>query len=120
MMIPKILEEIRNKGKEESLGYKYLQIWTDKPPSHMTVSNWLHTLKFSYLAKGKSSMVDGHKREEQHKHRAYLNSEYITAIKTRCNRWVQMPVAKFNEFPERQDILNAGYTYTGIDGTPMI
>ena len=31
-----------------------------------------------------------------------------------------MPVAKFNEFPERQDILNAGYTYTGIDGTPMI
>ena len=65
-------------------------------------------------------MVDGHKREEKNKHRAYLNSEYITAIKPRCCRWVQMPVAKFNGFPEQQDILNAEYTYTGIDGTPMI
>ena len=108
VMISKLLGEIRNKGEEEILGYKYLQMWTDKPLSHMTVSNCIHDLKFSYLAKVKSSMFDGHKHEEQKKHCAYLTSEYTTAMKPRCHCWVKMPVAKFNEFPDRQEILNAG------------
>ena len=65
-------------------------------------------------------MIDVHENEEQKKHRENLISEYITAIKPRCHRWVQIPVAKFNEFTDRQEILNAGYTYTGMYGTPMI
>ena len=27
---------------------------------------------------------------------------------------------EFNKFPDRKEIMNAGYTYTGIDGTLMI
>ena len=60
MMIPELLEEISNKGKEERLGYKYIQTCTYKPPSHITVTILIHAHKFSYLAKGKSSMFDGH------------------------------------------------------------
>ena len=86
----------------------------------MTVSNWIHALKFSYLAKVKSSIVDVNGHEEQKKHRASLTSEYITSIEPQCHLWVQMPVAKFNKFTDQQEVLNAICTYTGIDRTPMI
>ena len=65
-------------------------------------------------------MVDGHDHEEQKKHSAYLTSEYTTAIEPQCHHWVKMPVAEFNKLPDRQEIMNAGYTYTGINITPMI
>ena len=65
-------------------------------------------------------MVDGHDHEEQKKHSAYLTSEYTTAIEPQCHHWVKMPVAEFNKLPDRQEIMNAGYTYTGINGTPII
>ena len=120
VMITKLLEEIRNKCEEENLRYKYLQIWIDKPPSHTTFSNWRHALKIRYVTEVKSSMVDGHEKQLQKKQRAYLTSEYITAIKPWCHHWVKMSVSNFNKLTDRQEIMNAGYTYTGIDGTPMI
>ena len=38
VMIPNTLKEIEGKGEEDSLGYKYLKTWKDKPPSYNTVN----------------------------------------------------------------------------------
>ena len=80
----------------------------------MTVLNWLCALKCGYLTKGNISRIGLHKHRNQHKQRGWFALEYITAVKPRCHRWVQMPAKEFKALPDRHEILNPGYIYTGV------
>ena len=75
---------------------------------------------FTYSTKRKLYMVDGHKHPAQRKHHNEFTAEYLTILETRCHRWIQMTKAEFDELPERSEILNTGYTYTGVDGNAMM
>mmetsp|Transcript_27620 Transcript_27620/g.59008 ORF Transcript_27620/g.59008 Transcript_27620/m.59008 type:complete len:743 (+) Transcript_27620:485-2713(+) len=120
VMIPKLMEEMNADGDSESLGYKLLVNYTDKPPSYSSVLRWVHIMGFTHSTKRKSYMVDGHEHKAQRLHRDQLTANYLTVLEPRCHRWVQMPVSLFEDLPERSEILHSGYTYTGIDGHAMI
>mmetsp|Transcript_34281 Transcript_34281/g.58189 ORF Transcript_34281/g.58189 Transcript_34281/m.58189 type:complete len:94 (-) Transcript_34281:380-661(-) len=77
-------------------------------------------MNFNYSTRSKSYMVDGHEHEEQRKNRKKLTTEYTAVIEPRCHRWVQMSLEEFDSLPKKDEILNGGYTYKGVDGSNMV
>jgi len=121
-ILPKHLEKLLKTDGDDSvsIGRTMLETFINKPPCYSTVLRWVHSLNYSYDTKAKSYMVDGHEHEQQREHRKWLTTEYITKLEMNAHRWIQMPVAKFEELPCSKVILGKGYTYTGVDNEPMI
>ena len=121
-IIPKRLAQVLDEDgvESESLGRTLLEAYIEKMPSYSTVLRWVHSMNFTYDTRAKSYMVDGHEHKEQREHRSKHTTEYLTVLETNTFRWVQMTVEEFDQLPYRSEIHSTGYTYTGIDGKPMI
>ena len=59
-------------------------------------------------------MIGRHKHRNNKKQWGWFASEYIMGVKPGCHCWVQMPVKKFKALLDRHEMLNLGYTYTGV------
>ena len=119
-MIPDLIKELELDDETDTVAYELLRDYVIRPPTYNSVLRWLHTMGFTYSTKQKSYMVDGHEHPEQQEHRTKFTTEYLTELEIRCFRWVQISQADFDNFPEKEDITNHGYTYTGVDGVAMI
>ena len=119
-MIPDLMKELEADNETGTVAYDLLTEYVTHPPTYNMVLRWMHAMGFTYSMKAKSYMVDGHEHPEQKAHRTKFTTEYLTTLEIRCFRWIQMSVTEFDNLPERDKIINKGYTYMGINGFPMV
>ncbi|KAL7528778.1 hypothetical protein ACHAXR_003942, partial [Thalassiosira sp. AJA248-18] len=123
-IIPTLLKEADKDGIDpETREYKYLQRYSETPPSYSTVLRWVHYLGFSRDSFHKTYYTDKHEHPENKEHRSGFTSEYLTCLEPCSHRWVQLTQGALKtlqeSLPENKKILPKGYTYkhpdTGID-----